>query len=196
MPILSRQVDPPAERCSISVRGSVSRRGRFRPRCPPIAVRALADTAVQPKRSIVRWVFDRLEDRASESGTTSYTASTGHHPDCSMKFIAVDLILSDGHRRAPCDKPGCRRGGGPQRRSTVEALFGRDILGRGLLVYDGLERRFALAIEPPSPLSVDPRTSTAIRTVVPNNGRGVADVVTCPAAGDGAYHPATRPGHT
>jgi hypothetical protein len=30
----------------------------------------------------------------------------------------------------------------------VEALLGRDILGRGLLIYDGLERRFTLAIEP------------------------------------------------
>jgi hypothetical protein len=33
--------------------------------------------------------------------------------------------------------------------SGVEALLGRDILGRGLLVYDGLARRFTLATEPP-----------------------------------------------
>ena len=33
--------------------------------------------------------------------------------------------------------------------SGVEALLDRDILGRGLLVYDGLEGRFTLAIEPP-----------------------------------------------
>ena len=33
--------------------------------------------------------------------------------------------------------------------SGVEALLGRDILGRGLLIYDDLERRFTLAIEPP-----------------------------------------------
>jgi hypothetical protein len=31
----------------------------------------------------------------------------------------------------------------------VEALLGRDILGRGLLVYDGLARRFTLATERP-----------------------------------------------
>jgi hypothetical protein len=37
--------------------------------------------------------------------------------------------------------------------SGVEALLGRDILGRGLLIYDGLERRFTLAIE----RAVDPR---------------------------------------
>ena len=34
--------------------------------------------------------------------------------------------------------------------SGVEALLGRDILGRGLLIYDGLERRLTLAIEPPA----------------------------------------------
>jgi hypothetical protein len=33
--------------------------------------------------------------------------------------------------------------------SGVEALLGRDILGRGLLVYDGLARRFTLATERP-----------------------------------------------
>lgn len=37
--------------------------------------------------------------------------------------------------------------------SGVEALLGRDILAHGLLVYDGLEGRFTLAIEPPD----DPR---------------------------------------
>ncbi len=33
--------------------------------------------------------------------------------------------------------------------SGVDALLGRDILGRGLLVDDGREGRFTLAIEPP-----------------------------------------------
>ena len=115
----------------------------FRPSRPAIPVRALVDTGAS-KTNIVKWVLDRLE--ISPVGQVLiHTASTGSTPSLADVY-AVDISLGGektGLLATNLDVVSAEDLSG----SGVEALLGRDILGRGLLVYDGLEGRFSLAIE-------------------------------------------------
>jgi predicted aspartyl protease len=117
----------------------------FRPSYLPVLVRAVVDTGAT-RTTVAQWVLDRLG--LSPVGQVPFhTASTGQTPlpahiyavEISLGgektgLVATDLaVIAVEHLGA----------------LGVDALLGRDILGRGLLVYDGLEGRFTLAIEPP-----------------------------------------------
>jgi len=108
----------------------------------------LVDTGAS-KTNIVRSVFERLE-LVPVGHVTVHTASTGLTP-LLAEVYAVDISLAGavtGHLATDLEVVAAEDLSG----SGVEALLGRDILGRGLLVYHGLERRFTLAIEPPDDL--------------------------------------------
>lgn len=76
---------------------------------------------------------------------TVHTASTGLSPlladiyavEITLDGATTGLLATDLGVVAANDLSG----------TGVDVLLGRDILGRGLLFYDGLERRFTLAIE-------------------------------------------------
>jgi hypothetical protein len=121
----------------------------FRPSCPAVPVRALVDTEAS-KTNIVRWVFDRL-GLSPVGRVPIHTASTGLTPLLADVY-AVEISLGgekSGLLATDLDVVAAEELSG----LGVEALLGRDILGRGLLVYDGLEGRFTLAIEPPQRLA-------------------------------------------
>jgi predicted aspartyl protease len=145
MPILSLDFDH-AGRPTLELYVGVSAaEAEFRTPCPPVLVRALVDTGAS-KTNIVRSVLDRL-GLSPASQVIAHTASTGLVPlmadvyavEISLGGAITGLLATDLAVVAAEDLSG----------SGVQALLGRDILGRGLLVYDGLQRRFTLAIEPP-----------------------------------------------
>ncbi|MGA7498786.1 MAG: retroviral-like aspartic protease family protein [Isosphaeraceae bacterium] len=106
----------------------------------------MVDTGAS-KTNIVRWVFDRL-GLSPVSQVPVHTASTGLTPLLADVY-AVEISLGGamtGLLATDLDVVAAEELSG----SGVEALLGRDILGRGLLIYDGLERRLTLAIEPPA----------------------------------------------
>jgi hypothetical protein len=115
----------------------------LRPPCLPVPVRALVDIGAS-KTNIVRWVFERL-GISPVGDVTIHTASTGVTPlradlyavEISLGGEQTGLLATDLQVVAAEDLSG----------SGVEALLGRDILERGLLVYDGPGRRFALAMD-------------------------------------------------
>ena len=143
MPILSLRLDH-AGRPTVDLYVGVSTaEAEFRPSCPAVLVRALVDTGAS-KTNIVRWVFDRL-GISPVSQVLIHTASTGSTPSLADVY-AVEISLGGekaGLLAADLDVVAAEELSG----SGVEALLGRDILGRGLLIYDGLEGRFTLAIE-------------------------------------------------
>jgi predicted aspartyl protease len=146
MPILSLHFDH-AGRPTLELYVGVSAaEAEFRPPYPPVPVRALVDTGAS-KTNIVRWVFDRL-GLSPVSQVPVHTASTGLTPLLADVY-AVEISLGGamtGLLATDLDVVAAEELSG----SGVEALLGRDILGRGLLIYDGLERRLTLAIEPPA----------------------------------------------
>jgi hypothetical protein len=110
-----------------------------------VHVHALVDTGAS-KTNIVRWVLDRLE-LSPVSQVSVHTASTGLTPLLANAY-AVEIWLGGaitGLLATDLEVIAAEELSG----SGVQALLGRDILGRGLLVYDGLGRRFTLATEPP-----------------------------------------------
>jgi predicted aspartyl protease len=149
MPILSLQFDHAGRPTLELYVGLSAAEAEFRPPCPPVLVRALVDTGAS-KTNIVHWVLDRL-GLSPVSQVPVHTASTGLTPllanvyavELSLGGVMTGLLATDLDIVAAEDLSGL----------GVEALVGRDILGHGLLVYDGLERRFTLAIESPD----DPR---------------------------------------
>jgi predicted aspartyl protease len=149
MPILSAHLDH-AGRPTVELYVGVSAtEAEFREPCSPVLIRALVDTGAS-KTNIVRWVLERL-GLSPVSQVTVHTASTGLNP-LTTDVYAVEISLGGeitGLLATDLDVVSAEDLTG----SGVEALLGRDILGRGLLIYDGLERRFTLAIEH----AVDPR---------------------------------------
>lgn len=152
MPILKRDLDPRGRPTIELYVGRPSAEADLRPPCPSILVRALVDTGASTT-NIEHGVFDRL-GLSPVGQMFVHTASTGRDPILANRY-AVDLSLggeetgilaTDLEVFAVEDLSG----------SGVEALLGRDILGRGLLIFDGLERRFTLAIEPPKVSTADP----------------------------------------
>jgi predicted aspartyl protease len=146
MPILSLHFDHAGRPVVEWYVGMSAAEAEFQPSCPPVPVRALVDTGAS-KTNIVRWVFDRL-GLSPVGQVLVHTASTGPTPlladiyavEISLGGEKTGLLATDLDVVAAEDLSG----------SGVEALLGRDILGRGLFVYDGLEGRFTLAIEPPN----------------------------------------------
>jgi predicted aspartyl protease len=144
MPILSLHFDH-AGRPTLELYVGVSAaEAEFRPPCPPVPVRALVDTGAS-KTNIGQWVFDRL-GLSPVSQVSIHTASTGLTPLLADVY-AVEISLGGAMTELATDLDvvAAEELSG----SGVDALLGRDILGRGLLIYDGLERRFTLATEPP-----------------------------------------------
>jgi predicted aspartyl protease len=145
MPIVSFHLDH-AGRPTVELYVGVSAAAaEFGPSRLPIPVRALIDTGAS-KTNIVRWVFDRL-GLSPVGQTFIHTASTGLTPSLADVY-AVEISLGGektGLLATDLDVVAAEDLSG----SGVEALLGRDIPGRGLLVYDGLEGRFTLAIESP-----------------------------------------------
>jgi len=144
MPILSLQFDH-AGRPTLELYVGVSAaEAEFRPHCPPVPVRALVDTGAS-KTNIVRWVCDRL-GLSPVSQVPVHTASTGLTPLLADVY-AVEISLGGAMTELATDLDvvAAEELSG----SGVDALLGRDILERGLLIYDGLERRFTLVIESP-----------------------------------------------
>jgi predicted aspartyl protease len=145
MPILSLQFDHAGRPTLELYVGVFAAEAEFRKSHPPVQVRALVDTGAS-RTNIVQSVFERLE-LLPVGHITVHTASTGLTPlladtyavDISLAGAITGLLATDLEVVAAEDLSG----------SGVEALLGRDILGRGLLVYDGLARRFTLATEPP-----------------------------------------------
>jgi predicted aspartyl protease len=145
MPILSLQFDHAGRPMLELYVGVSAAEAEFRPACHLVPVRALVDTGAS-KTNIVRWVFDRL-GISPVSQVSVHTASTGltamladvYAVEITLGGAITGLLATDLDVVAAEDLSG----------SGAEALLGRDILGRGLLVYDGLERRFTLATEPP-----------------------------------------------
>lgn len=155
MPILSLRLDHAGRPTVELYVGLSAAEAEFRPPCPAVPVRALVDTGAG-KTNIVQWVLDRLG--VSPVGQVLvHTASTGPAPvladlyavEISLGGETTGLLATDLEVVAAKDLSG----------SGVEALLGRDVLGRGLLVYDGLEERFTLAIEPPAGSSPPPLPS-------------------------------------
>jgi predicted aspartyl protease len=147
MPILSLHFDHAGTPTLELYVGVSAAEAEFRPPCPPVPVpvRALVDTGAS-KTNIGRWVFDRL-GLSPVGQVPVHTASTGLTPLLADVY-AVEISLGGamtGLLATDLDVVAAEELSG----SGVEALLGRDILGRGLLIYDGLERRFTLAIEPP-----------------------------------------------
>jgi len=114
----------------------------------PRTVRALVDTGAG--RSFV--AAGVLEDLRliSFDIVAVHTASTGErHPEV-MPLYLVDLSLSG-------DQPGLLArnlrvvGSDKLTGLQVDMLLGRDVLDRCLLIYDGANRRFSLAYNPPAP---------------------------------------------
>ena len=145
MPIVTHHFDY-AGRPTVELYVGVSAaEAEFRPSGLPVLVRALVDIGAS-KTNIVRWVFDRL-GLSPVGQILIHTASTGPTPlltdvyavEISLGGEKTGLLATDLEVAAAEDLSG----------SGVEALLGRDILGRGLLVYDGLASRFTLAIESP-----------------------------------------------
>lgn len=125
--------------------GRPSADAEIRSPCPPIPISALVDTGAATTM-IQQWVFDQLE-LWPVGQQLIHTASTGGNPvtadvyaiDISLAGEETGLLASNLKVLSAKELSGL----------GVQALLGRDILGRGLLIYDGLERRFTLAIEPP-----------------------------------------------
>lgn len=144
MPILSVPLDHAGRPIVELYVGVSTAEAEFRPSCPTVPVRALVDTGAS-KTNIVRWVFDRL-GISPVSQVLIHTASTGPTPSLADAY-AVEILLGGektGLLATDLDVVAAEDLSG----SGVEALLGRDILGQGLLVYDGLEGRFTLAVEP------------------------------------------------
>ncbi|MHB1558579.1 MAG: aspartyl protease family protein [Isosphaeraceae bacterium] len=117
----------------------------FRPAAPPVLVRALVDTGAS-KTNVASWVLDRL-GLSPIGQVLVHTASTGSTPllgnvyavDLALAGAKTGLLATDLDIVAAEDLSG----------SGVDALLGRDVLRRGLFVYDGPEERFTLATETP-----------------------------------------------
>jgi hypothetical protein len=144
MPILSLPFDHAGRPTLELYVGVAAAEAELRPPSPPVLVRALVDIGAS-KTNIVRWVLDLLG--LSPVGLVQiHTASSGPIP-LQAELYVVNISLGGtipGLLAIDLDVVAAEELSG----SGVEALLGRDILGSGLLVYDGLERRFTLAIEP------------------------------------------------
>ena len=145
MPILSLHFDH-AGRPTLELYVGVSAaEAEFRPPCPPGPIRALVDTGAS-KTNIVRWVFDRL-GLSPVSQIPVHTASTGLTPVLADVY-AVEISLGGamtGLLATDLDVVAMEElSGWGSRRCWVRTSWA------GLLIYDGLERRFTLAIEPPA----------------------------------------------
>ena len=136
MPILSLQFDHAGRPILELYVGVSAADAEFRQPCPPVQVRALVDTGAS-KTKIVRSVFERLE-LLPVGHVTVHTASTGRSPlltdtyavEISLAGAITGLLATDLEVVAAEDLSG----------SGVEALLGRDILGRGLFVRRHLPR--------------------------------------------------------
>jgi hypothetical protein len=120
-------------------------RDEGRPVPPLVAVRALVDTGAGRSHVDLGALARLAISPASES--LIYTA-TGGGPVPRDVYL-VDLALAGNH-------PGPIAGdiqvfGSPIAEDLrVEMLLGRDVLGVCMLTYDGINRRFTLAYNPPS----------------------------------------------
>ena len=112
---------------------------------PPRIVQALVDTGASRSHVDVN-ILESLR-LVSVEDIAVYTASTGNQPEV-MPLYAVNLSLAGDH-------PGplaCNlRVVGSDRLDglRVDMLLGRDVLGDCLSIYDGINRRFSLAYNPP-----------------------------------------------
>lgn len=112
---------------------------------PPRAVQALVDTGASRSHVSMTVLESLAIDPADRIDV--YTASTGKRPE-SKELYPVDLYLGGDHpgqlaqdlRVIGSDKLDGLR---------VDMLLGRDVLDRCLLIYDGINRRFSLAYNPP-----------------------------------------------
>jgi len=114
---------------------------------PPRTVRALVDTGAAGTH-VALGVLEDLQ-LISLDVIAVYTASTRDYPEV-MPLYSVDLSLV-GDQPGPLSRNlrvvGSDRLSGLQ----VEMLLGRDVLKGCLLIYDGANRRFSLAYNPPTP---------------------------------------------
>ena len=112
---------------------------------PAILIRALVDTGAG-RSHIDLDVLERLAILRAAVGLV-FTASGG--PAEPRGIYLVDLALAGdepGPLAIDLEVFGSPIAGGLQ----AEALLGRDILAKGALFYDGIGRRFTLALNPPS----------------------------------------------
>ena len=115
---------------------------------PPRIIQALVDTGAGQSHVAI----DVLEDLGLGPVLRKrvYTASTGDEPEKMSEYI-IDLGLAG-------DQPGAVArnlrviGSDKLVGLRVDMLLGRDILDRCLLIYDGANRRFSLAYNPPAPI--------------------------------------------
>jgi Aspartyl protease len=147
MPILSSHLDY-GGRATVELYVGVSTaESKYRSSLQPILVRALVDIGAS-STNIARRVIDQL-GLSPVGQTPLHTPSTGPDP-VPADVYAVDISISLGGEKTEllaADLKVLEIEG--LSGSGVEALLGRDILRRGVLVYDGPGRRFTLAIEPP-----------------------------------------------
>ena len=114
------------------------------------SVTALIDTGAE--HSQVSLTLLKELGISSTSDIDVYTASTGDSPVTKPLYL-VDVLLND-------DNPGLLArnltviGSDKIGGLKVDMLLGRDVLNRCLLIYDGTNRRFTLAYNPPPPPQV------------------------------------------
>ncbi len=116
-----------------------------RPVPPAIPIRALVDTGAG-RSHVDLDVLARLDISRAKVGHV-FTASGGESEPRGV--YVVDLALA-GDRPGPLAIDLEVFGSPIADGLRVEALLGRDILARGILIFDGIGRRLTLAIDQPS----------------------------------------------
>lgn len=145
MPILNRHLDGLGRPIIELYVGPPTAEADLRPPTPPIPVRALVDTGASTT-NIGQWVLDRL-GLWPVGRRPVHTASTGSVP-LQADLYMVDIALA-GEETGPVATDLPVFAAKDLSGSGVDVLLGRDLLGQGLLIFDGLEKRFTLVIESP-----------------------------------------------
>jgi len=149
MPVLSFDLEHDG-RPIVDLYVSVSRaelevcREEGRPITPSIAVRALIDTGTG-RSHVDLGVLTRLSIAPVATGIVYTVSGSGPEP---RNVYVVDLALA-GERPGPIASDLPIFGSAIADDLRVGMLLGRDILGACVLSYDGIDRRFTLAYNPP-----------------------------------------------
>jgi len=106
----------------------------------PVPARLLVDTGAS--HSSIDQRFVTLLDLRPVGQVQIHTPSTGPLPAVADEYdIAIRIQGANGHTHLIPIAPvfGCDHAG-----QGIDGLFGRDLLGQGLLVYNGSDNRYAL----------------------------------------------------